>query len=447
MSVTVYVHNVSPSLNLKLSGSPGAVDPGQQVTYTATVSNSGNGADGNVAFQDLLPGKATSSRRTRAREAAPAARWFSAISESLNAGASATITIVVTANAPGKLTDHAWVSANPPGNWQHERAVDTYVRNVSSALALRLSGSPGSVNAGQQVTYTATVTNTGNGSDAVAGFQDLLPNNTTLVSVTTSQGTCSGNPTVECNLGALDRGASATITIVVTANQAGRITDRAWVSTSPPGHWEHEHSVDTHVHVAPPAAAPPPPPPPPRTSQPGRPRQRTPDPVFERASVEGPAAGPQLFAPLSTCWTPSRGPVYARDDRGGPRSGPDADGSRPPVQRSRGRRRAGGRGSGRHPGRGRRAATRRRPAHARRRGASPGETARCRGRASERRRGERLGRSHDSARASQGRRRSPPAASGRPPGSVGRSQEDRRCDQGLLAGRISRRTGLVARQA
>ena len=110
------------------------------------------------------------------------------------------------------------------------------------------------MNAGQQVTYTATVTNTGNGTDANAGFQDLLPGNTTLVSVTPSQGTCSGNPTIECNLGALDRGASATITIVVTANQPGTITDRAWVSTNPPGNWEHQHSVSTQVHPAPPAA-------------------------------------------------------------------------------------------------------------------------------------------------------------------------------------------------
>ena len=80
----------------------------------------------------------------------------------------------------------------------------------------------------------------------------MLPGNTTLVSVTPSQGTCSGNPTVDCNLGALAPGGSATITIVVTANQPGTITDRGWVSTSPPGNWEHQHSVTTEVHPAPP---------------------------------------------------------------------------------------------------------------------------------------------------------------------------------------------------
>ncbi len=252
-TASVYVHDVSSNVDLKLAGSAGAVDPGQQVTYTATVSNSGNGPAGNVAFQDLLPGKAALVSVTPSQGTCSGNPVIQCSLGSLNAGASATIAIVVTANQPGTMTDHGWVSDSPPGNWKHERSVDTYVRNVSPELALRLSGSPGSVNVGQQVTYTATVTNTGNGTDANAGFQDLLPGNTTLVSVTPSQGTCSGSPTVACNLGALDRGDSATITIVLTANQPGWITDRGWVSTNPPGNWEHQHSVSTEVHPAPPA--------------------------------------------------------------------------------------------------------------------------------------------------------------------------------------------------
>ncbi len=251
-TVTVYVHDVSANVGLSVAGSPGAVDPGQQVTYTATVANSGNGPAGNLAFQDLLPGNVTLVSASSTQGSCSGTPTVLCSLGSLNPGASITITIVVTPSQPGTITDRGWVSDNPPGNWQHERTVDTYVRNVSPALALRLAGSPGSVNAGGQVTYTATVTNTGSGTDANAGFQDLLPNNTTLVSVATSQGTCSGSPTIECNLGALDPGDSATVTIVVTANQPGTITDRAWVSTNPPGNWEHQRSVATEVHPAPP---------------------------------------------------------------------------------------------------------------------------------------------------------------------------------------------------
>ncbi len=251
-TVNTEVRDGSAELAFRLSGSPASVNTGQQVTYTATVTNSGNGAAGSVAFQDLLPGKASLVSTTPSQGSCNGNPTVVCSLGALNAGASATVTIVVTANQPGSMTDHGWVSSNPPGNWQHHRTVNTEVRgDVSPELALRLSGSPASVNTGQQVTYTATVTNTGKGVVSNAGFQDLLPNNIALVSVAASQGSCAGNSTIVCSLGALNPGDSATVTIVVTPNQAGAITDRAWVSTNPPGHWEHEHSVVTTVHQAP----------------------------------------------------------------------------------------------------------------------------------------------------------------------------------------------------
>jgi uncharacterized repeat protein (TIGR01451 family) len=253
-AVPTNVRGTSSNVVLELTGSPGTVDTGQQVTYTATVSNTGNDTAGTVAFQNLLPGKATLVSASSSQGNCSGSPMILCELGSLTAGASATITIVVTADQPGKMTDHGWVSANPPGHWQHERSVDTRVRDVAPALALRLTASAGSVTAGEQVTFTATVTNTGTGSDTNAGFQDLLPGNTTLVSATASQGTCSGNPTVECDLGLLDRGDSATITIVVIADRPGTITDRAWVSTDPPGNWEHQHSVATQVQPPAPAA-------------------------------------------------------------------------------------------------------------------------------------------------------------------------------------------------
>jgi len=249
-SVDTNVNDVSPSLDLQLSGSPGTVEPGQQVTYTAKVTDNGNGADANAGFQDLLPGKATLVSTTTSQGSCSGNPTVVCNLGSLNPGASATVTIVVTAAQPGTMADHGWVSTNPPGNWQHHRWVNTSVRDVHLDLALRLSGSPGSVNTGQQVTYTATVVNTGNGVDSNTGFQDQLPANTTLVSATASQGSCSGNPTLTCNLGSLNPGASATITVVVTADQPGTITDNAWVSANPPGGWQHHHSVDTDVHAA-----------------------------------------------------------------------------------------------------------------------------------------------------------------------------------------------------
>lgn len=70
----------------------------------------------------------------------------------------------------------------------------------------------------------------------------------TLVSATATQGSCTGSPTVVCMLGSLAPGATATVTITATTTQPGPLVDRAWVSASPPGNWQHERDAVTDVH-------------------------------------------------------------------------------------------------------------------------------------------------------------------------------------------------------
>src|SRR5277367_5013245 len=100
-------------------------------------------------------------------------------------------------------------------------AVPLAAAHHAASLDFRLTGSPGSVLTGQQVSYTATVSNDGPAAITNAAFKDQLPGKATLDTVSPSQGSCSNGPPVECNLGALADGASATITITVTANDPG----------------------------------------------------------------------------------------------------------------------------------------------------------------------------------------------------------------------------------
>jgi uncharacterized repeat protein (TIGR01451 family) len=246
-SVTTAVHAVRPDLDFHLVGSPSAVDTGQQVTYTATIGNHGSGPATTAAFQDLI--LATTSVVSTAASQGSCSGSPTVVCNlgTLDPGASATVTIVVATTKSGRITDRGWVSTNPPGDWQHERDVTTTVRDVKADLDFHLVGSPAAVSSGQQVTYTATIGNHGQGTASNAGFQDLLPAHTTVVSTTTSQGTCSGNPTIVCNLGSLAPGATATVTIVIATTQSGSIVDRAWVSTNPPGDWQHERDVVTDV--------------------------------------------------------------------------------------------------------------------------------------------------------------------------------------------------------
>jgi uncharacterized repeat protein (TIGR01451 family) len=245
--VTSWVRNLSPDLGLRLTGSPGTVNPGQQVTYTATVTNRGSAAAATAGFQDVIPGGTTYVSTAASQGTCTGNSTVVCNLGALDPGASATVTIVVTAGQAGHITDRGWVSVNPPNDWQHQRSVTTYVRTVRPDLDFHLVGSPTSVSTGQQVTYTATIGNHGSGPAATVAFQDLISPKTTLASVNPSQGTCSGNPTIVCNLGTLNPGATATVTIVVTTTQSGNATDRGWISTNPPGDWRHERDVTTTV--------------------------------------------------------------------------------------------------------------------------------------------------------------------------------------------------------
>ncbi|PYQ48235.1 MAG: hypothetical protein DMF59_16595, partial [Acidobacteria bacterium] len=64
---------------------------------------------------------------------------------------------------------------------------------------------------------SAVALNNGPGAASGVSITDPLPAGTTLVSATSSQGSCSGTTTVICSLGSIANGASATVTIVITA--------------------------------------------------------------------------------------------------------------------------------------------------------------------------------------------------------------------------------------
>jgi uncharacterized repeat protein (TIGR01451 family) len=104
----------------------------------------------------------------------------------------------------------------------------------SADLSITKSATPNPVAAGQALTYTLTVTN--HGPDSANGIvvTDTLPAGVTLVSVTASQGSCSGNPTVVCHPGILGPGAVATVRIVVTAGAPGSVSNSASVTASTP---------------------------------------------------------------------------------------------------------------------------------------------------------------------------------------------------------------------
>jgi len=87
---------------------------------------------------------------------------------------------------------------------------------------------PASAGVNNPFQYTVTVTDGGPASSTNTSFVDGIPAGETLWSVSSSQGSCSASGgQVTCNLGKIDSGAHATVTMVVSEAKAGPVTNTA----------------------------------------------------------------------------------------------------------------------------------------------------------------------------------------------------------------------------
>ena len=109
-------------------------------------------------------------------------------------------------------------------------AAGTAHAGTRALTTLTNTASTDAVRVGDPVTFTVTETN--NESFATSPqVRDSLPAGVEFVSVTSSQGSCSFDPatsSVDCELGTLAPGATATIDVVVIPTQPGIITNNAF---------------------------------------------------------------------------------------------------------------------------------------------------------------------------------------------------------------------------
>lgn len=109
----------------------------------------------------------------------------------------------------------------------------TTVTVISGAdIAVSMTDAPDPVRRGAKLTYTINVINKGPLTASNVTLTDTLPSNLAFVSALTSAGTCSGKSIVNCNLGKLANGNSATIKLVVKPMQLGTITNNVSVAAS-----------------------------------------------------------------------------------------------------------------------------------------------------------------------------------------------------------------------
>lgn len=128
---------------------------------------------------------------------------------------------------------------------------------VSAGLGLTKTA-PASANTNQPFNYTITASNASNAAGPSTGTTvvDQLPAGETLYGATPSQGSCSesGSPAkVTCDLGGLNAGSSATVTLVVTEANPGSVTNTA-TATNNEG---NSQSASATTNVVSPTAPPP----------------------------------------------------------------------------------------------------------------------------------------------------------------------------------------------
>ncbi|WP_165246571.1 DUF11 domain-containing protein [Paludisphaera soli] len=217
---------------------PAEAVAGETLTYQITVANRGPGEARAVALADALPAHTTFvSLTTPAAWTAttPAVGSHGSVSIStpnLAGGASATFTLVVRVS-PGtpvgtRISVTASVASSSPDPTPSNDAA-TQVATVQAPLpAADLAvavAAPGAAFVGQDLAYTVTVTNLGAVRSAPGvALSFAVPAGATFISATTSLGTVvAAGGTVTADLGAIDGGGTARVTIVLRPTTAGSL--------------------------------------------------------------------------------------------------------------------------------------------------------------------------------------------------------------------------------
>ncbi len=196
-------------------------DPGDSITYTLAYHNTGTGAASGVVLTDTLPDHVTFVSSVPAYTGVSGRTYTFDIGD-VAAGASGTVTIVVTVDAGtpdgAVLTNTAVIDYDdsngnpyPPGDDSASTTVTAPVVSFSKTADLAFAD-PGDV-----ITYTLTAHNSGTGDASGLILKDTIPEHTTFLSATPAYTGASGT-TYTWSLGTLAAGGTATVTLKVTVD-------------------------------------------------------------------------------------------------------------------------------------------------------------------------------------------------------------------------------------
>jgi uncharacterized repeat protein (TIGR01451 family) len=254
----------APEISAVKTSDPGSgsyVQPGQSITYTVTVTNSGLAADGSVTVSDTTPAGTTyvqnsaqcPSGITCSFSTAPASggatqiTWkLSMPAATLSQGAVVPATAAVTFQATVNSTPGECTAINNQADFDGHPTNEVTLSTVYPSLHLTLTAVPqpmtsqgtgGHVSPGELITYTIHWSNTGDADASAATVTDATPTGATYVTGSASDGGALGPGTLTWTGLDMVAGTTGTLTFKVTVDHADsdgfHVLDQAQVASTP----------------------------------------------------------------------------------------------------------------------------------------------------------------------------------------------------------------------
>jgi uncharacterized repeat protein (TIGR01451 family) len=254
----------TPLLQLSKTANRNSARPGDTITYTLTLTNSGGTAT-NVQILDPVPtGTVFVSAPNGSLQNGTVVWNVSPLASGFQATVSLSVQVQSTAAALGTISNTAQARSAevPNGIASNNVGVAVVAPPQPPQLQLSKSADRTSAQIGDTITYTLTVGNVGAGPTTNVQLFDAIPTGTSFVGASNGGGFVSGG-TIGWNLGPLNAGASTSVTLSVQvtndAAASSSISNLAQVrSTEIPTLVPSNQGTPTGVTLVPPAQPSPP---------------------------------------------------------------------------------------------------------------------------------------------------------------------------------------------
>src|SRR5689334_6079699 len=229
--------NTSADLSLVKTDSPDPVTAGNNLSYTLSVSNAGPSNAASLSVTDSLPAGTSLVSATGTGWSCSGTTMVTCTRASLAVTSAPDITVVVKVDPAqtANLSNSATVTSatSDPDNTNNTGTAASTV-NTSADLSLVKADSPDPVTAGNNLTYTLSVSNAGPSNAASLSVTDSLPAGTSLVSATGTGWSCSGTTMVTCTRASLAVTSAPDITVVVKVDpaQTANLSNSATVTSA-----------------------------------------------------------------------------------------------------------------------------------------------------------------------------------------------------------------------